>query len=64
MMYGHSKQRCRVTSRTFGTLESGESNSKEVKFDFTQREDVQTSRYTLNSRLRQTDRKKQKSSSM
>lgn len=33
--------------QNIGTLESGESNSKEVKFDFTQREDVQTSRYTL-----------------
>lgn len=33
--------------QNIGTLESGESKSKEVKFDFTQREDVQTSRYTL-----------------
>ena len=33
--------------QNIGTLKSGESNSKEVKFDFTQREDVQTSRYTL-----------------
>lgn len=33
--------------QNIGTLESGELNSKEVKFDFTQREDVQTSRYTL-----------------
>ena len=32
--------------QNIGTLESGESKSKEVKFDFTQREDVQTSRYT------------------
>ena len=33
--------------QNIGTLGSGESKSKEVKFDFTQREDVQTSRYTL-----------------
>lgn len=53
--------------QNIGTLESGESNSKEVKFDFTQREDVQTSRYTLKFKVTadgQEEAEKQKSSSM
>lgn len=37
--------------KNLGTLENGKSKSKDVSFDFTQREDVPTSRYTLKFKI-------------